>query len=378
MITRLYKLILFFCISFFTLGSFAQQTEETYSWWNPSDIEFNVVEGQGWPDEVEAPYDRLPKESEQKVRGAVWKLSKHSAGLLIRFTSNAHEIKLRYKVKGENEMPHMPATGVSGVDLYAKDSDGSYLWYRGKYSFKDTIQYSFKGINPKEGREYQLYLPLYNSVEWLEIGVSQGDTIHFLPMRKEKPIVVYGTSIAQGACASRPGMAWTSILSRKMDNPLINLAFSGNGRLESEMIELLNSIDAKVYILDCLPNLTLNKDRTSEEVYEKIITSVKDIRKQHSETPILLVDHAGYSDGFTNKSRHTAYMELNEINGKAFEKLKAEGVENLYRLTRESLNLGIEDFVDGTHPSDLGMMHYALGYEKSIRKILAKKKTFYD
>ena len=102
---------------------------------------------------------------------------------------------------------------------------------------------------------YQLYLPLYNSLEWLEIGVPEEATIHFLALRNEKPIVVYGSSITQGACASRPGMAWTAILERKMDRPLLNFGFSGNGRLEKELIDLISEIDAKIFVLDCLPNL---------------------------------------------------------------------------------------------------------------------------
>ncbi len=117
-------------------------------------------------------------------------------------------------------MLHMPATGVSGVDLYAKNSDGKWLWCKGNYSFADTINYNFRNITPndnyhKMGREYHLYLPLYNSVEWMEIGTEEDALFEPIPIRKEKPIVVYGTSIAQGGCASRPGMAWTSILERK-------------------------------------------------------------------------------------------------------------------------------------------------------------------
>ena len=375
MMTKLYKLILLFCISLFSISFFAQETVQQYSWFNPSNSEFKIIEGQGWPDKVESTYHRLPKESKGNVRDAVWNLSKHSAGLSIRFQSNAKEIIVRYTVKGEFGMPHMPATGVSGVDLYTKNSKGEFLWCRGNYSFKDTIQYVFRNLDLKEkqeakGSEYQLFLPLYNSVEWLEIGVTQGGYFKAIPIRKEKPIVVYGTSIAQGACASRPGMAWTSILARQMDSPLINLGFSGNGRLENEMIELIKMIDAKIFILDCLPNLTLNENRNSEAVYERIITSVKSIRKKHFKTPILLVDHAGYSDGFTNKSRYTTYMELNEINRKAFEQLKSEGIDNIHILSKETLNLGIEDFVDGTHPSDLGMMQYATAYRMKIKNIL--------
>jgi lysophospholipase L1-like esterase len=351
------------------------QDSDNYTWWNPAYNEFYVVEGQGWPGKVESTYDRLPKEIKKKVREPLWDLSKQSAGLLIRFRSDAREIKVRYKVKGEYAMPHMPATGVSGVDLYAKNSDGELLWSRGQFSFNDTIQYHFKNLDPKDkyhdlGKEYQLFLPLYNSIEWLEIGIPKNRRFDPLPLRKEKPIVVYGTSIAQGACASRPGMAWTSILSRKMGRPLINLAFSGNGRLENKMIDIISTIDAKVYVLDCLPNLTLNKDRTSEEVYQRIIASVYRIKESHPETPILLVDHAGYSDGLTNKDRYNTYSELNKINRKAFKKLNSEGIRNIYLLSKEELHLGMEDFVDGTHPSDLGMMKYALAYEKKIRIIL--------
>ncbi len=154
----------------------------------------------------------------------------------------------------------MPATGVSGIDLYSKTIDGKWLWAAGKFSFKDTITYHFTNLLPNDqhvnNREYTLYLPLYNSVKWMEITVPKAALFKSLPVRKDNPIVVYGTSIAQGACASRPGLAWTNILGRKLDRPVINLAFSGNGKLEKELIELLSEIDASLYVLDCLPNLT--------------------------------------------------------------------------------------------------------------------------
>ena len=84
------------------------------------------------------------------------------------------------------------------------------------------------------------------------------------------PIVVYGTSIAQGGCASRPGLAWTNILGRKLDRPVINLAFSGNGKLEKELIELLSEIDASLYVLDCLPNLTSPEYYSTGELKKRI------------------------------------------------------------------------------------------------------------
>lgn len=367
--------LLFVVLLLIPLTSFSQD-DSGIAWWNPAQHKFTAIEGQGWPNEVALPYDRLPKEAEKNVRESVWNLSRHAAGLMIRFRSNSERIIVRYQVKNDDfAMPHMPATGVSGVDLYAKNSDGAWLWCRGKFTFEDTVSYNFDGINPKDayhnlGREYQLYLPLYNSVEWLEIGVMENSQFQPLPTRQEKPIVVYGTSIAQGACASRPGMAWTSILGRKLDNPLINLGFSGNGRLESELIDLIKEIDAKVYILDCLPNLSLNSNRTKEDVRQLILSSVRTLKKAQPDIPILLTEHAGYSDGPTNISRDKTCKELNEVLANTFAELKIEGINGIYVLPKSEIGLGIESFVDGTHPSDLGMMQYANAYESYLRKIL--------
>lgn len=351
------------------------QTNSNITWWNPSQNEFHVVEGQGWTENLESDYDRLPKKAEGTVRKSVWNLSKQSAGLSIRFRSNSPNIHVRYKVTGGKAMSHMPATGVSGVDLYAKNSDGEWMWCRGNYAFGDTVRYDFKNINPSEayhnlGREHQLFLPLYNAVEWLEIGVLENTLFQAIPLRQEKPIVVYGTSIAQGACASRPGMAWTSILERKLDHPIINLGFSGNGRLEEEMIDLISEIDAKLYILDCLPNLSPNEERTLEEVRRRIISSVNGLREGRPSVPILLVEHAGYSDGATNLSRRQIFTKLNKVLRETYAYLKVKGEENIYLFSKNEIKLGSDDFVDGTHPSDLGMMQYANAYEKFIRQIL--------
>ena len=366
------------CILFFLFMKVQvySQSDSNYIWWNPATHSTNTIEGQGWPNNVVSTYDRLPKKAENTVREDVWNLSQNAAGLLIRFSSNAENIKIRYKIKEDYiAMSHMPATGVSGLDLYSKSSDGKWLWNQGKFSFGDTIQYHYKNIVPKEsyhkvGSEYHLYLPLYNSLEWLEIGVLENDLFKPLALRKEKPIVVYGTSIAQGGCASRPGMAWTSILERKMDRPLINLGFSGNGRLEEELIDLICEIDAKIYVLDCLPNLKPNKTRSLEDVGQRIISAVKKIRKNHPTTPILLVEHPADRNGATNMDLDNYKGDLNRKTRETISYLKDSGVTNIHLLSKAEINLNINDFVDGNHPSDMGMMKYALAYEKSIRKII--------
>lgn len=366
------RLRLFFLLTFLQVTSGYSQ-KVSYTWWNPAQSQFPVMEGQAWRD-LKNPYDRLPAKAESGVRKDVWELSHHTAGLMLRFKSNADQIVVRYKVSGEKAMPHMPATGVSGVDLYAISADGEWLWCAGKYNMGDTIEYRFTGLTPNDnhpkGREYRLYFPLYNSVEWMEVGVPDGTMFSALPARKEKPIVVYGTSIAQGGCASRPAMAWPAIVGRKLDRPLINLGFSGNGRLEKEVIDLISEIDAKVFVLDCLPNLDASDATKSENVKNLVIESVRQLQKKNPSTPILLVEHCGFSDEGIKSSLEKNVKALNRAQRAALEQLKVEGHNNLYLLSKEEIGLSMDGTVDGIHPNDLGMQDYADAYEKILQRIL--------
>ena len=358
------------CICFCNLFTHAQNK---LAWWKASDTTSYIIDGQAWSTEMGNSIQRLPPRAAALVRKPVWDLSQQTAGLSIRFVSNAPEIIVRYKVTGPVNKPHIPSTAFSGVDLYATDSDGMLHWTSGKYSFKDTVQYIFAALRPNDnfhklGREYQLFLPLFNTVSNLEIGVPIGSVFKILPPRLEKPIVVYGTSIAQGACASRPGMAWTNILSRKLDRSVINLGFASNGRLENPLIDLINEIDARVFILDCLPNL-LGKDIDSASLQKRIIESVISIRSKHPNTPILLTEHAGYTNGYMIPARQTFFEGANKILNTAFAMLKKESITGIYLLSLNEIGIDEEAMVDGTHPNDLGMVRYAEAYEKKLREI---------
>ncbi|MCF0059787.1 SGNH/GDSL hydrolase family protein [Dyadobacter sp. CY356] len=370
---------LFYCFFLTFFNHFVTAQNTAFTWWNPADNSFPVLEGQAWPDEVKNKYDRLPSRAEKNVREQVWNLSTQAAGLMIRFRANSGEIKVRYIVGGKQALPHMPATGVSGVDLYAISNDGDWRWCAGKYAFGDTITYNFKNIEPvdpthKLGREYRLFLPLYNNVKWLEVGVPEGTRFEPLSLRPDKPIVVYGTSIAQGACASRPGMAWTAILGRKLDDPLVNLGFSGNGRMEKELVDLVSEIDAKIYILDCLPNLVASVNVPVEEIKKRYLDGIRTLRAKHPETPIVIAEHDGYTDEEINAVSRKSYQDVNVIIKEVFAQLKSEGITSVFLIPKEDFHQDIETMVDGTHPTDLGMMRYAEAYEKQIREILHEQK----
>ena len=360
-----------------TLSCFSQNTI-TYKWWNVAENNFPVIEGQAWSSEVANPYDRFPARAEKTLNPNVWNISHSSAGLYIKFKTNASDIVVRYVVqnKGTFAMNHMPATGVSGIDLYAIDHSGKWVWAQGKFSFGDTIEYHFSNLEVDHvfaGREseYRLFLPLYNAIQWMQVGVPVDKNFAAMPLNPEKPIVVYGTSIAQGACATRPGLAWAAILERKLDRPLINLGFSGSGKLETSVIDLMNEIDAKLYVLDCMPNLTAGAGFSDDEVKKRIIAAVKLLQQKHSSIPILLVEHScGNTLSIIDTAKHNEYERVNDVLRNTFTELKNKGTKNIYLLGNKDIDLDIDATVDGLHPNDIGMRKYADAYEKIIRNIL--------
>lgn len=322
-------------------------------WYDCKDI---GVEGKGWSD-TPSFYDRLPAHAEGKASATVWRLSHHSTGMGVRFTTDAPSLEVRWTLAFEElGKPHMPATGVSGVDLYAKSKDGQWRFVQNGRPTKVTNTASFK---PPAGAELLLYLPLYNGVKSVEIGIPNDRTLSTpdaAVLKQRKTIVFYGTSITQGGCASRPGMAFPSIVGRWLDVTILNLGFSGSGRMEPAMADFLAELNPTIYVLDTMGNMS------DKEVSERAEPFVRKLRAARPDTPIVLVEDANASNRPTGKGQI-----LQEIR----DKLAGQGVKNLYFLSNQGM-LGDdgEGTVDGAHPNDLGMMRHAKAFTNGLRPLL--------
>lgn len=339
------------------------------AWYNPVADSLLPVQGRAWNAETGKVYQRLPQRAQQLVRKPVWDLSLQTAGLYVKFYTNAPQIQVKYQVTGGFSMPHMPATGVSGVDLYTMDCNGQQYWCAGNYQFGDTVRYTYHDLTYRnthdKGNEFTLYLPLYNGVKSLQIGVPEGSRFDFVRPSAEKPVVIYGTSIAQGACASRPGMAWANILQRQLDMPVVNLGFSGNGQLDEDFFKLLSEIDAAMYVIDCMPNMT--NDRTAL-IRPRLEKGIRLLRSK-SKAPILLVEHDGYMGFYASDRKGEDFRKTNEALRAVYESMKDEA-GGLYYLTFDELALSMDSQVDGVHATDLGMQQYADAYYRKITDIL--------
>jgi hypothetical protein len=207
---------------------------------------------------------------------------------------------------------------------------------------------------------------LYNGVDSVEVGLPEGAELREAPPRaaaNAKPICFYGTSIVHGGCASRPGMAHPAILGRRLDRPVINLGFSGSGKMELELAQLLGELDVAVYVLDCLPNMTPDVIKQRAQIF------VETLRRARPQTPIVLVENIQYQSGIFLPGSRNSYEAKNEAIKKVYQNLLAAGVSNLTYVSCDAL-LGSDGdaTVDGTHPTDLGFYRFADALEPVLRR----------
>ena len=301
-------------------------------------------------------YERLPSSLEGVSREPVWYLGRHSAGLFIRFRSNSTSIHARWESTFNNTMTHMTDTGTKGLDLYAL-VDGEWRHVcsaqpQGKKSERCIIA----NMDPVE-REYMLYLSLYDGVKSLEIGVDEGSMLDLPAVdrpSREKPVVMYGTSILQGGCANRPGMAHTNIIGRRLDREVINLGFSGNALLDMEIAELMASVeDPGLYVLDYVPNASADAiDQVGEQFF-------RIIRDAHPEVPVVFIEDVIFPHTIFDNKILEEVTKKNIAQKRLFKKLKKSGEKRIYYISAEGM-IGDdgEATVDATHFTDLGAMRY--------------------
>jgi hypothetical protein len=262
-------------------------------------------------------------------------------------------------------MVHMPATGVSGLDLYVK-WEGQWRWVGvGRPEEMPTNEGVLVDGVPEGIHEYRLYLPLYNGVSSVEVGVGEDAMIGVPEVGDEKPIVFYGTSITHGACASRPGMGHSAILGRRLGRPIINLGFSGNGTMDLELATLFGELDPCVFVIDCLPNMA------AEQIAERAGSFVKILREARPDTPILLVEDRTYPKAFFVEAQRVRNETSRAALRTVYESLVSEGVPGLHYLPGEGLlKDDSEGTVDGSHPTDLGFVQQANAFEPVLQSLL--------
>lgn len=365
-------LLLFSAILFNSFNLFAQSEEEP---WNYVDAKDLRIINKGWENTART-YTRLPAHLEELARPDLWNRSECSSGIAVRFATDSKRIGVKYELLWNTHMIHMADTGLKGTDLYIWEGDSVWRHVNTNrpYIKKDTekeVESTYVSNLDGEMHEYMIYLPLYDGINELWVKVDSGAVITHGSMdliEDGKRIVAYGTSILQGGCASRTGMASTNILSRELNCEVVNLGFSGEGKMDNFMAEAMATIpDVDVFLIDPVPNCT--------ELMCDTLTYgfIKTLRELRPEVPIVMLEGPIYPYARYDSFFHDYLPAKNRAYRKNYELLKAENPDNLYYLDSVDLD-GVEDdgTVDGIHLTDLGFRHYANKVKPILQQLLEK------
>jgi len=362
-------LMLLFFVSLLT--HFLANAAEAEDGWKLIDASELRVIGKGF-DNTERPYWRLPVCIKDSCRPDLWSRQQCSSGIAVRFATDSRRIGVRYSLLLNFHMLHMADTGTKGTDLYILEGDSA--WRHVNTNRPRLVNDSLKLVESTyvsnlDGKmhEYMIYLPLYDGVESLYVKVDKDAAITSGNPRiidSSRKVVAYGTSILQGGCASRTGMASTNILSRELNAEVINLGFSGEGKMDSYMAKAMADIpDVDLYLLDPIPNCTEMMCDTLTYGF------VKTIAAAHPGTPIVFVAGPIYPYARYDANMGSYLPKKNAAALRNIRRLQQEGFTNIYWVDSMGLD-GPEDdgTVDGIHLTDLGFRHYADRLLPTLRK----------
>lgn len=305
---------------------------------------------------TESVFRRVPDDVARETSESVYDLAKCTAGGRVRFSTDSEFVAIRAKMPCVCRMSHMAMTGSAGFDLCIGDpSDGSErIWRPFSLSMEMKDEYSSRvRFGEKKMRYITIEFPNYSHVTDLEIGVSEGATLaHGLKYREIAPIVYYGSSITQGACACRPGNAYQNIICRKNRIDFLNLGFSGSGRAEEPIVNYMATLPMSAFVADYDHNAP-----NHDYLYETSVRMYRAIRAEHPDIPYLFIARP---DTDSETEEHTLLRR--ESLRRVYEEAIAAGDRRVSFLDGAVFFREIEPglcTVDGTHPNDLGFYRMA-------------------
>ena len=329
------------------------------------------LSGSAFQQEHGSCFRRLPLEP--VINPRIDLLAWYTAGMQLQFKSSSMHVTIKAKLRHGELMYHMPQTGSSSFDLYV-GGPGNWRSVRSASFALHASEFTaelYKSTTPGM-REYLINFPLYNGVEELWIGLDENCTIlPPSPRTSDRPLIVYGTSITQGGCASRPGLAWTNILSRWHNCEVYNFGFSGNGKGETQMAEFLSRIpDPSGFVLDYEANVNLEVLKSTLENFIAVL------RKYHPLVPVTVVSLLPQNNRMVEFGADDQFAVVApdeeatcEFQRSVVQKLRDAGDEQIFFIDGHKL-LGMdwdECTMDGTHLNDLGFYRMAENINKYLR-----------
>lgn len=311
-------------------------------------------------------FRRMPAEAAKGVNGGVSRLSLCTAGGRVRFSSDTAYIAIKSSMPYIGKYDHMPLTNVCGFDLYIDDECGSryYRPFRPGYGVTGGYE-SILRFDKRKTRFFTINFPTYSPLDSLYIGVEESAHVgRGLPYRSSLPIVYYGSSITQGACASHPGNTYPSIISRRMNLDYINLGFSGRALGEESIARYMAGLDMLAFVCDY--------DHNAPDAPHLLATHrpLYDIIRQANPTlPYIMLSRPNYDyNAAESIARRNVVIDT-------YHYARGLGDENVYYIDGQGIFRGPDEdlcTVDGVHPTDVGFLKLSDAIERVMVRALRK------
>ena len=236
--------------------------------------------------------------------------------------------------------------------------------YAGVVHPKDYEQKSFERelAKPPSMEDVTVFLPMGEVIATAWVEIEEGAAMEApTPYRHSLPMVFYGSSITEGAHASRPCNAYTALLSARLDTDYYNFGFSGSAKGDLDIAEYICTLDMSVFVLDYDHNA---KDaeflRATHEPFFRYI------RERKPDLPIVITSRPNFEHTPDAAARRKVIRTT-------YENAVNAGDKNVYLIDGESFYGTSERYLcttDATHPNDIGHERMARVYEAILTGIL--------
>lgn len=373
-------------------------TEHTEYYGNLGEVDQNMISASGEADEngfcwfdvtgqpfalygfyandPKTPFCRLPEDVAEATNPGVARNRLHTAGGRARFSTDSSRIAIRVEMPYMTHYSHMAMTGSASFDLYLDDDHFEYgpkgvgSRYVGTYKFDVNATGGFTSIlklNGSKIRHLTLNFPLYSPVAKLEIGIDSGSRLgEGVKYSDALPVVFYGSSITQGACASRPGLSYEAQISRRLNLDYLNLGFSGNAKGELPIVEYMAELSMSAFVCDYdhnAPDAEYLRN-THYRMYQKI-------REKHPDIPYVMLSRPDVDAG----DNYEDTLLRRQVVEDTYRYAREAGDRNVWYIDGEGIFRGADEdscTVDGVHPNDLGFVKMADSIGRILRRAMRK------
>lgn len=312
-------------------------------------------------------WQRLDVDKYGDLTKTVRKYYRFPTGMAVRFRTDSPVLYARWTTNAEVSSVNTTLIAQKGLDLYVLEGDRwQYAGTGRPTANKSRHEWALMDNAGGAAKECLLYLPLYDTIDSLQLGVAPEAAIAAAPNTFKGKVVCVGSSITHGIGVSRPGMAYPARLERALNMEFANLGASGQCKLDSFFARIVADTQADAFLFDTFSN------PSAEQITERFDEFVRIIRAAHPAVPLIFLQTLD-RETTTYNSKIRKFEADKQTAARRCMAAAMATDPNIYFID-PGMPIGDdhEGTVDGVHPTDLGHERILQAILPQLRRILQR------